>query len=110
MFIALDDGFVINLKDFDTMSLNSSKKKTKHLVSTGFLGLFPEYEEKEEIAKWVLTIHYTKPDGTKTQYGIECSDRNVLVGAARNVFKQIQQYDPSMINSAFEEAFFKETK
>ncbi len=108
MFIAVDDGFVINLKDFDTMSINSIKEKKKVMVSDGFLGLFPKFEEKEEIVKWSLIIHYVKPDGTKAQYGIECGDRNALLKSARNVFKQIQQYDPTMITQAFEEAFFKE--
>jgi len=92
------------------MSIGQRMKKTKKLVSSGFLGLFPKYEDKEEVDVWTLTIYYTKPDGTKAQYGIQCPDRKELVKSARNVFKQIQAYDPSMINQAFEEAFFKETK
>jgi len=110
MFIAVDDGFVINLRDFDTMSLFPVKKKKKRLVNPGFFGWGKVYEEVEEIVKWNLKIFYTKPDGTKAEYGIECDDRNVLVKSAKGVFKQLKEYDPSMITQAFEEAFFKETK
>jgi hypothetical protein len=111
MFIAVDDGFVINLRDFDTMGLRQIKKTKKVKISGGFLGLFPKYEDKEDKSaeRWALDIKYTKPDGHATTYSVECSDRAELVKSARKVFKQIQAYDPSVINAAFEEAFFKET-
>jgi hypothetical protein len=108
MLIAVDDGFVINLKEFDTMSLTTMTKKVKKKVSGGFLGLFPTFESEDKIDKWALTIFYTKPDGSKTSYCITCEDRKELCKSARRVLKQIQQYDPSVITAAFEEAFFKE--
>lgn len=112
MFIAVDDGFVINLRDFDTMSLFrlSEKSSSKKKISGGFLGLFPKFEEKHTQEIWQLNINYTNAEGKKTVYCISCPDRNELVKSARKVFKQLQAYDPSMINQAFEEAFFKDEK
>lgn len=91
---------------FETMMINSKTNTTKTKVGDGFLGLFPQYEEKTETA-YVLSIKYIRGTSQMT-FTNESPDYNHLRMIARNVVTQLRSLDSSIVDQAFEDAFLKE--
>lgn len=107
MLIIFDDATVLNVDKIEYMTIGYTPE-TKKILKSNFLGLFPIYE-RQEIPAWTLTFKYTHPEiiGTWT-YTNKNSDYERLKISAKQIIVQIRRFDPTLINTEFEEAFFKE--
>lgn len=110
MLIVFDETTVLSVDKIMSLLIKSTPVKEKTLVSSGFLGLNPKYDEVE-IPSWTLEFKYTKPDDTKNNYWTftsQSKDYNNLKKMAKEIIQQIKSFDASLINAAFESAFLKE--
>lgn len=110
MLIVFDETTVLSVDKVISMVIKNTPIKEKTLVSSGFLGLNPKYDEVET-QSWTLEFKYTKPEDAKhSHWSYTCESKNLdyLKKQAKEIIQQIKGYDASLINTAFENAFLKD--
>lgn len=110
MLIIIHETTMLNIERINSLMIKNTPVKKKSVVDTGFLGLFPKYEEVDSPC-WTLEFSYTKPNdpqGSTWTFTCKSEDYNSLKKDCQDIIKQIKSFDASMISAAFEAAFLKE--
>jgi len=106
MLIILGKDTILNIKTLKSMLITLDPIKEESTVSSLF-GLFPKTKTVSH-DNWKLVIEYVNEvDDKHYEYSSTCRTRKVLEDIAASLINQLKQYDATLVNQAFEDAFLK---
>ncbi len=102
MLIAIDEHTLLNIEKVRSLLIRSQPETKKVLISSGFLGMFPSYEETV-VQKWSLEMIDTNSiDGKSYTFTQTSISRDSLEKTATRMISRLRKLENILVDEELE--------